>query len=162
MTSEKTIAYNKKWRADNPERVLEHNRKWKKNNPGYVKANLEWRRREGFGSVERYEEAMLKYDGWCAFACDKKAELVHHLDGKSINNSRKEDIDNSLKNLLPLCRICHSKLHTWKRTMKHLREKKENNGRKAIEEIERLIPTTSGKARQALLLAIEALGEYKP
>ena len=63
------------------------------------------------GSVEKYNEAMLKYDGWCAFGCDRKAYLVHHMDGKNIFNSPKEQVNNNLSNLLPLCLKCHGWLH---------------------------------------------------
>lgn len=63
------------------------------------------------GSVERHNEAMQKYDGWCAFACDREAYLVHHMDGKNIFNSPKREVNNDLSNLLPLCNSCHAWLH---------------------------------------------------
>lgn len=64
-----------------------------------------------YGNLELYQEAMLKYEGECAFACGKKAELVHHLDGKNIKNFPKEEVTNTLTNLLPLCLACHCWLH---------------------------------------------------
>jgi len=64
-----------------------------------------------YGSVERYNEAMLKYEGECAFACGKKAEAVHHIDGKACSNSPKQEVDNRLSNLLPLCKGCHNWVH---------------------------------------------------
>jgi len=101
LTKEYKREYQRKWQENNREKIQEYCRNQMK--------DIEVKHR--FGSVERYEEAMLKYDGWCAFACDKKAEMIHHLDGKSIHNSSRKDVDNSLKNLLPLCRSCHAKLH---------------------------------------------------
>jgi len=131
----------RKWQADNQEKVRGYKRKWAVNNPEYLEKwradhreylneyyrkrlathseyrerarqrNKKWVATNHFGSLETYEEAMLKYDGWCAFACDKEAEVVHHLDGKSVRNSPREEVNNNLKNLLPLCRSCHSKLH---------------------------------------------------
>jgi len=127
MVTEYKRAYLKKWQATHPEKMREadkkyrvahrekrreHQRKWHANNPKYAKT---WQINNHFGSLERHEEAMQKYDGWCAFACDEKAELVHHLDGKAVHNSPKENVDNSLRNLLPLCRSCHMKLHRWKK-----------------------------------------------
>lgn len=120
---EKFKERSKKWKANNPEKKAQIDRKWRANNPGYTKewraANREYEIRQNrerhFGSNERYEEAMLKYDGWCAFACDRKAELVHHLDGKSIHTSPIKEVNNSLSNLLPLCVSCHMKLHKYKR-----------------------------------------------
>ena len=135
----------RKWQTDNREKVLGYKKKWTTNNPEYLKKwqadhrehlneyyrkrlathseyreqarrrNKKWVAANHFGSLERYEEAMNKYDGWCAFACDKKAGLVHHLDGKSVRNSLREEVDNSLQNLLPLCRGCHARLHNTKR-----------------------------------------------
>lgn len=71
----------------------------------------QWHKINSFGSIERYNEAMNKYDGWCAFACDREATLVHHMDGKNVRNSNREKVDNDLGNLLPLCDVCHKKLH---------------------------------------------------
>lgn len=70
--------------------------------------------KQRYGSIERYTEGMEKYDGWCAFACDRKAYLVHHMDGKNIFNSPKEEVNNDLSNLLPLCLGCHNWLHRKK------------------------------------------------
>ena len=127
---EKIRGYKKKWTLNNPEyrtgwqanhreHLNEYYRKWMVNHPEHrgrvSKYNKEWKVTNHFGSLERYEEAMLKYDGWCAFACDKEAKLVHHLDGKSVRNSPRQDVDNSLQNLLPLCRSCHTRLHHTKR-----------------------------------------------
>ena len=109
--SEKVQKYQMEWYANNRENIAEHKKRWYAKNSEKVR---EHRLNSRFGSVERYEEAMLKYDGWCAFGCDK-AELVHHLDGKSVHNSPIEDVDNNLKNLIPLCNSCHTKLHKWKR-----------------------------------------------
>lgn len=125
----------KEWRDRNPEKLLGYNRKWKANNREYREKSRiytkkwlanhpEYQREYRFGSAERYEEAMLKYDGWCAFACDKEAELVHHLDGKSHKNAPRGEVDNSLENLLPLCNSCHTKLH---HSMGYTRQKKRGN-----------------------------------
>ena len=129
MRSEKyQQEYMKKWRADNRdkirkckgrwriinrEKLREYAKKYRVDNPGKVRDHG---RNNDFGSAERYEEAMLKYDGWCAFACDKKAEMVHHLDGRSTRNRHEtfSKIDNTLENLIPLCRGCHSRLHNTK------------------------------------------------
>ena len=103
--------YYKRWRKNHREFL----RQWRIDNRGLIKERRKnTKATERFGSLERYEEAMLKYDGWCAFACDKEAEMVHHLDGKRVHNSSGEDIDNTLENLLPLCISCHSKLHLRK------------------------------------------------
>lgn len=67
-----------------------------------------------YGSEERYNQGMLKYEGECAFACGKEAKLVHHIDGKNILNSLKEEVNNDLSNLLPLCRGCHNWVHNKK------------------------------------------------
>ncbi len=79
-----------------------------------------------FGSLENYQNAMQKYDGWCAFTCDKKATLVHHLDGRSVKNRQKVflKINNTLQNLIPLCRSCHRKLHMW-----GIKRDRDSNGR---------------------------------
>lgn len=70
------------------------------------------------GSVERYNEAMQKYNGECVFACDRQAGIVHHMDGKNTWNSSKEEVNNDLSNLLPLCKFCHSWLHKTRRQIK--------------------------------------------
>ena len=119
--------YAREWRVNNREKIREYDRGWAANHPEKMREKCRKRTanysekqqkeakaratKNHFGSLERYEEAFFKYDGWCAFACDDKAELVHHLDGKSVNNSPREEVDNSLQNLLPLCRSCHMRLH---------------------------------------------------
>lgn len=104
--------YLRKWRTNNRDKSNEINRQWRAKNPEkekqiHKKSHL----KRCFGSVEQYNEAMLKYEGECAFACGKQAEMVHHRDGKSIRNSRKEEVNNDLTNLLPLCIGCHTWLH---------------------------------------------------
>lgn len=113
---EKFLEYQNKWYAKNTEKMREY---YKKRRTNYREKVLRYERNSKviryFGSLERYEKAMFKYDGECAFACDKRAELVHHIDGKNIRNSPKGNVDNSLKNLLPLCRSCHMWLHGHKK-----------------------------------------------
>ena len=127
FTKEYKRNYMKKWREDNREKMREYRRKWREKNPGYYKGwyienterqlgyDKKQKQKYRFGSMERYEQAFSKYDGWCAFACDKEAVLVHHLDGKSVRNSPRKEVDNNLSNLLPLCNSCHSKLHNPKK-----------------------------------------------
>jgi len=109
--------YMRRWRANNRDKYRKYIRNYmrKRRELGLSKSSPEYERKmskvKRYGSVEQWQDAMLKYDGECTFACDGKAELVHHLDGKSIRNSPREDVDNSLKNLLPLCRSCHATLH---------------------------------------------------
>lgn len=101
---EKRRDYNKKWM-----------KKWRNNYPDRSKEiAIKMERRRRFGSVKRYNEAMLKYEGECAFACGRQAQSVHHIDGKSIHNSPKDQINNNLENLLPLCNSCHMWLHHLK------------------------------------------------
>jgi len=111
MTEEekrKNREYSRKWREENREKDKERKRKYRRDNPDYErKHNI----KDRFGSLERYREALIKYEGECAFACDRKAGLVHHLDGKSTWNSVKTEVNNDIRNLLPLCNSCHTWLH---------------------------------------------------
>jgi len=120
---EKILESQRKWKARNLEKLLECKKKWRLNNPEKTKQiQKRYKIKYYFDSVERYNEAMLKYDGECAFACDRKAELVHHLDGIAYHNSSGENVDNSLKNLLPLCKSCHATLH--EKGVKHDNQRK--------------------------------------
>lgn len=114
MTEEekrKNREYSRKWREENREKDKERKRKYRRDNPDYErKHNI----KERFGSLERYREASMKYDGECAFACGRKVGLIHHLDGKSTWNSPRTEVNNNLSNLLPLCFSCHSWLHNRK------------------------------------------------
>jgi hypothetical protein len=56
----------------------------------------------GVNSQKRnFEYAMMKRKK-CYF-CEKKSQLIHH-----INQNKK---DNNPKNIIPLCRSCHNKIH---------------------------------------------------
>lgn len=130
MNKQEKREYKKEWRGLNKDNIREYNYKWKKENREKVRiSKKKWaiknpekmrqmtkrkHLKSYFGSVERYNEAMLKYEGECAFACDKQAELVHHIDGKAVHNSLKEEVNNELNNLLPLCNSCHIWLHKRK------------------------------------------------
>jgi len=96
--------YQKQWRELNPD----HLSQWQKSHPENIKKYTE---KFCCGSAEQYKEAFDSYDGYCAFGCGAKAELVHHRDGKSLYNSNPEEVNNELSNLLPLCFPCHSSLH---------------------------------------------------
>jgi len=115
MTKQERQEYMRKWREENRELNREYSKKWRLNNPdqchGY---NNDYHIKERFDSLERYNEAILKYEGECAFACGRKADRVHHIDGKAIHNSPQEQVNNELSNLLPLCRNCHMWLHRKK------------------------------------------------
>ena len=103
----------RQWHKANSERTKECHRLWREANPERTKEmSRNAGKKHAFGSLERYEEAFYKYDGFCAFACGKEAKLVHHMDGKSIHN--KYEPNNNLSNLLPLCRACHMQLHKSK------------------------------------------------
>lgn len=112
----RALVYSKNRYIKRRKKALAYAMEYRKEHP-MQECNLRFR----FGTVENYMEAMRKYDGWCAFACDKKSELVHHLDGKSSYNSFKQDINNNLQNLLPLCRSCHGWLHTRQYAIRGLR-----------------------------------------
>jgi len=128
---EKPMTYNhaeymREWRRKNKEKIREIQRKYRANHPTiwrrYVNRNpqnekrirRETNIRRRFGTINRYNEALMKYEGECAFDSEHKAELVHHLDGKSIRNSTKEEVNNQPNNLLPLCKPCHMWLHITK------------------------------------------------
>lgn len=120
MNKEETREYMRLWHIRNKDRLRESRREYRKEyqrkwNARHPERKKEIDRKAGakrrFGSVERYNEAMLKYEGECAFACGRQAEMVHHINGKSIRNTPNEEINNNLSNLLPLCIGCHTWLH---------------------------------------------------
>lgn len=47
---------------------------------------------------------VMQYYEWKCAECDESAQLVHHIDKNSANNSK--------KNLIALCRACHCKEHS--------------------------------------------------
>lgn len=104
----KILEYQRKYRQENKIKISEYRAIYREKNrenwSEYGKVYL-------FGSLSRYLEALQKYDGQCAFGCENLAQLVHHMDGKSVRNSTKDQINNELDNLLPLCRPCHAALH---------------------------------------------------
>jgi len=120
MNKEETREYMRLWHIRNKDRLRESRREYQKEwhrqwNAKHPERKKEIDRKAGrkrrFGSVTRYKEAMMKYEGECAFACGRQAEMVHHRDGKSIRNSTSKEINNNLDNLLPLCIGCHTWLH---------------------------------------------------
>jgi len=124
---EKVQKINRKWRQENREWNNQRHWLYRKKNPDKVKLwekNRYEKHRERriflakinrlireFDSVELYYKILYKYDGWCAFACGRKAELIHHKDGHSISNSDPKIVKNEFENLIPLCRSCHVTLH---------------------------------------------------
>jgi hypothetical protein len=72
-------------------------KKWRKKNKRRNLANQHEARFDGM-----WLKTMDKYI-WQCVTCDKPAQLVHHKDEDTTNNSE--------NNLIALCRACHCKLH---------------------------------------------------
>lgn len=102
----------KNYRQNNHNKIKEGKKRWRKVNLEKArKWTREWKIVSSFGNIRRYLEAFYKYDGLCAFGCGAEAYLVHHLDGKNVRNSKIDQVNNDLDNLLPLCNPCHTSLH---------------------------------------------------
>ena len=104
------------WFKKNPD----YSKKWRKENPDYSK---KWRKKIkdkyglGVGTVSRFgfKLSLEVYE-----KCKKKCEIcgcendltIHHKDGKGRNyENRGLEPNNSLDNLIVLCRSCHGSLH---------------------------------------------------
>ena len=140
-SKETRAAYQRVWRVVNPEKVKAQKKRYKKRHPERAKALLDrfkerhpgrlkalkkkWREEhpnysrerriiERFGSLETYETALNKNGGLCGCGCGRKANCVHHKDGRSIRNSPPELVDNRQSNLMPMNKRCHDWFHTLK------------------------------------------------
>ena len=138
---DKVKARNKKWKEENPEKVKAYHERYKNRHPDKVKAARErfkeghperlkalmkkWRKKhpnysrehriiERFGDLETYYAALNKNSGLCACGCGRKANCVHHKDGRSIRNSPLELVDNRQSNLMPMNKRCHDWFHALK------------------------------------------------
>lgn len=129
--TEKRKIYLSNWRKENRNRINKYYRKyydlhkenWKyhksKNFEYFKKSNpisINCIRRHGMNAIRVY----IKYKGRCA-TCGRDWDLtIHHIDGKGRNYIEKGlNPNNSLKNLILLCRKCHGSIHG-----------KQNKGRK--------------------------------
>jgi hypothetical protein len=82
-----------------------------KNDPGFKK-KLKLRRELLHFGVPR-SVIMKKTKGRC-IRCEKKAQIIHHLDGDGRTNERKGKVPGrNPERLVPMCRSCHMKEH-WK------------------------------------------------
>ena len=105
---EKHKEYFKKYYQNNKEKYYYKNKKYfekQKLNPDYIHPEILAR----FG---RDPKEILKQDNWSCQQCGSKENLIiHHIDGQGRNS---KNPNNSLDNLITLCRSCHSRLHSKK------------------------------------------------
>ena len=108
----KKNAQSRKWYAENKEKAFLIRREWIEEHRDRMNVLVyNYHKRKYFGGVENYYRALNKNQGKCVFNNMHKAELVHHIDGKSIYNSLETEVNNHLDNLLPLCKSCHNRVH---------------------------------------------------
>lgn len=119
------IAYKHEWYLRNKERLLQR-QKLRRQIPEKRKQDNETHRLWVIHNLEKSHQykqknknetrfggnrlVVLERDKYSCRICGTKEKLViHHLD--STENRKKMNANNSLENLLTLCRGCHSKLH---------------------------------------------------
>lgn len=114
---QKRKEYYRKWNAQWRKRNRQYFIEYRKEHGEQAKTwNKTAKTKERFGSVERYEKAIGKNEGYCAL-CNDKATEVHHTDGqstRSLSPIPRKQINNDLSNLLPVCKACHGWLHRMK------------------------------------------------
>lgn len=69
--------------------------------------------KNGIGSYQKI--AFTHYGQFCKICGATKKIDIHHID--------KDRTNNNIKNLLPICKSCHSKIHNQILNIKHMRKK---------------------------------------
>jgi hypothetical protein len=101
---------NARWYQNNRESELEKNRLYRQEN----KERFYWyHNKHRFNGLR---DEVLKRDGYQCGICGTYNNLiVHHIDGHGYTNGIP---NNSLDNLMTLCKFCHTNLHWWQKKNK--------------------------------------------
>jgi hypothetical protein len=112
------------WYLLNIERERKRSKGWYKNHQkSEIEKNKEYRKqkKELFNwyhnkdRFNRVKDIILEIDkNHCQLCNTDKKLCIHHIDGSG-HSSKKEFINNDIKNLITLCNSCHHKLHWWQR-----------------------------------------------
>lgn len=103
----------KEWYNAHRESEIEKNKEYRKQN----RELFNWyHNKNRFSGIK---EMILVRDGKKCRICENINDLcVHHKD----NSGKTDDINNDIKNLITLCRKCHTTLHHWQRKNHILQE----------------------------------------
>lgn len=102
-----SFCYLAKYRAEHADRIAEYKETWRQRNWTHVQQLTRLSREARNFAGKR--DAVLARDGHKCAECGSKEQLVvHHKDGNGRGQSKP---NNSMRNLVTLCRACHARHH---------------------------------------------------
>ena len=110
---EKKKEYDKKYYQENKVRKNAQSKKWAEKN--YEKALSIWNKSKNKRRFSGLREKVLKRDNYKCVVCKNKKSksiVVHHLD--ETENRKRMNANNTMENLVVLCRSCHRSVHNNK------------------------------------------------
>ena len=113
MTKEEKRAYDKIYYQKNKARKNAQSKKWAEEH--YQKSLEIWRKSKNKRRFGGLRDTVLKRDNYQCVICHNtksKSIIVHHID--ETENRKKMNANNTIENLITLCRSCHRSLHNGK------------------------------------------------
>lgn len=109
-----------KWYAQNRESEIKKNSEYRKQN----RELFNWYHdKDRFAGMRKF--ILEQDDSECQTCQSKENLIVHHIDGKGYTNVKKEEMNNDIKNLITLCKPCHSALHGWQKRNRKLKSRED-------------------------------------
>ena len=113
MTKEEKREYDKKFYQKHKARKNAQSKKWAKEN--HEKSLAIYRKSKDKTRFGGLRDSVLRRDNYKCVVCKNKKSksiIIHHRD--ETENRKKMDANNTMENLITLCRSCHRSVHNGK------------------------------------------------